>query len=377
VDFRVLGPLEVHEAGTPLPLGAGRRMRTLLALFLAHPNRALSSDTLIDQVWLDDPPPSAATALRVHLTRLRARLEPNRPSAAASERITTEATGYRLAVGRDELDSLRYEHFIALARQETSRALAARLYADAEALWRGPAFADIDDVDSIRAEAVRLHELRAVALEERFDIQLALGEHAAIVGAMQSAVDEYPLRERLAAQLMLALYRSGRQGEALRAYTELRVRLGEELGIEPDIAVSRLEMAILQHDTSLDLVDDRPRDVVTGSSLASTIVMVADRAVPNTAGRAVDAPEGVAYAFASAIDALDCAAETLRFDHESRIGISAGEMPASLLRKLRPSVRAHPPEQSSHRMLLSRSPARIRKCISKSRRAFAPRRAYR
>jgi DNA-binding SARP family transcriptional activator len=329
VDFRVLGPLEVHEGGAPLPLGAGRRMRTLLALFLANPNRALSADTLIDQVWLDDPPPSAATALRVHLTRLRARLEPNRPSAVASERITTEPNGYRLAIGRDELDSLRFEHFISLARQETSRALAARLYADAEALWRGAAFADIDDVDSIRAEAARLHELRAVALEERFDIQLALGEHAAVVGAMQSAVDEYPLRERLAAQLMLALYRSGRQGEALRAYTDLRVRLGEELGIEPDLAVSRLETAILQHDESLDLPDDRARDAATGSAPGSTILIVTDRAVPNATGRAIDAPEGFAYTFSSAIDALDCAADTLRVNHQARIGISAGELSAS------------------------------------------------
>ena len=160
MEFRVLGPLEVQEAGAPLPLGSGRRLRTLLALFLAQPNRVLSSDVLIESLWSDDPPPSAATALRVHLTRLRARLEPERSRAAPSDRLATEGAGYRLRVERDELDSLRFEQLVTLARQAKSRSVSTTAFAEAEALWRGGAFADLDDVDVVRAEALRLEELR-------------------------------------------------------------------------------------------------------------------------------------------------------------------------------------------------------------------------
>jgi DNA-binding SARP family transcriptional activator len=330
VDFRVLGPLEVHEGDARLPLGAGRRLRTLLALFLAHPNRSLSADTLIEGLWLNDPPPSAATALRVHLTRLRARLEPSR-ERSTSERITTEPTGYRLRVDPDELDALRLERLISLARRETSQALAARMYTDAESLWRGRAFADVDDVEVIRAETTRLHELRAVALEEGYEIRLALGDHAALVGAIRGAIDEHPLRERLAAQLMIALYRSGRQAEALRVYTELRDRLGEELGIEPSIEVSSLETAILRHESELDLPAVVSREAQSGSVRSSTVVVVAGPELhvvaPNAKGFELEIDEGAACAFSSARDAVSCAAALLRLDGQSTIGISAGEWP--------------------------------------------------
>jgi DNA-binding SARP family transcriptional activator len=331
VDFRVLGPLEVHEGADRLSLGSGRRMRTLLALFLAHPNRSLSADMLIESLWLNEPPQSAATGLRVHLTRLRARLEPGRDRSAASERITTEPTGYRLMADPDELDALRFERLISLARRETSRALAARMYADADALWRGRAFADVDDVDVIRAEAARLHELRAVALEEGYDLRLSLGDHAALVGAIRGALDEHPLRERLAAQLMVALYRAGRQAEALRVYTELRDRLGEELGIEPDMEVSRLETAIIRHERELDLPAAVSSVAPSGSARSSTVVVVAgpelQLVAPGANGAEIRIEDGVAWAFSSAREAVAHAAALLRLDNQSTIGISAGEWP--------------------------------------------------
>jgi DNA-binding SARP family transcriptional activator len=231
----------------------------LLALFLSQPNRVLTADVLIDSLWSEDPPPSAATALRVHLSRLRARLEPNR-STAPSDRLVTEPAGYRLRVEHDELDSVRFEQLVLLAQRAESPSVASAAFAEADALWRGAAFADLDDVDLVRAEAVRLEELRANAIEEFFDLGLARGEHGALVGRIRRAVEDYPLRERLAGQHMIALYRSGRQAEALRAFTELRTRLGEELGIEPDVALARLETAIIRHEPELDLpvIGDAP-----------------------------------------------------------------------------------------------------------------------
>ena len=338
MEFRVLGPLEVHDGGGSLPLGSGRRLRSLLALFLSRPNQILSTDLLIESLWSEEPPPSAATALRVHLTRLRTRLEPNRPRGAPSGRLVTEPSGYRLAVERDELDASRFEQLVALARRE-SPVLAAAAYAEADSLWRGAAFADYADLEPVRAEAVRLEELRVNALEESFEIRLALGEHAAIVGSIQTAVDENPLRERLAAQLMLALYRSGRQAEALRAYSDLRARLGEGLGIEPDVALSRLETAIIRHESDLDLpfVESASRDALggfggAGARPATTTLLVtgATDAVEVEAfhGRRIDrgAPAAV-FAFGSADDALRCAAHVLGANRRATIGMSVGVEP--------------------------------------------------
>jgi DNA-binding SARP family transcriptional activator/tetratricopeptide (TPR) repeat protein len=315
----------------------------LLALFLSQPNRILSADVLIDSLWSEDPPPSAATALRVHLSRLRARLEPNR-SPTPSDRLVTEPAGYRLRVERDELDSVRFEQLVLLAQRAESSSVATAAFAEADALWRGAAFADLDDVDLVRAEAVRLEELRANAIEEFFDIGLARGEHAALVGRIRRAVEDYPLRERLAGQHMIALYRSGRQAEALRAYTDLRARLGEELGIEPDVALARLETAIIRHEPELDLVvtvgapppppaavalrttdaPDAPGRtaavLAVGAELGSEAVTAAAFEV-GAVGRAERA-----FAFASAADAVRCAVELLTRDRHTTIGISVGDL---------------------------------------------------
>lgn len=351
MEFRVLGPLEVHEAAGPLPLGSGRRLRTLLALFLSRPNQILSTDLLIESLWSEEPPPSAATAFRVHLTRLRTRLEPNRPRGAPSGRLVTEPSGYRLCVERDELDSLRFEQLVLLARRADTPSLAASAFAEADSLWRGAAFADLDHIDPVRAEAVRLQELRAGALEESFEIRLALGDHVALVGSIQQAVEDYPLRERLAGQLMLALYRSGRQAEALRAYARLRERLGEGLGIDPDVALSRLETAIVRHEPELDLgvlgsEPDRPPSIPGGAAAPArtTTVLVGGEVLGDiaaaTGGRRIHGGgDEVAFAFASAADTLRCAVEVLRADRRATLGMAVGDWPLSDAARMSPVVR--------------------------------------
>jgi DNA-binding SARP family transcriptional activator len=346
VDFRVLGPLEVHTSEGSLPLGSGRLLRSLLALFLSRPNQVISSDVLVEQLWSEEPPPSAATALRVHLTRLRTRLEPDRPRGAPSSRLVTESPGYRLCVERDELDSLRFEQLIELARRAESPALAASAFAEADLLWRGTAFAEVDDLDPVRAEAARLQELRAAALEESFDIRLALGEHAVLVAALQNAVDQYPLRERLSGQLMLALYRSGRQAEALRTYSQLRERLGEELGIDPDVALSRLETAIIRHEPELDLDALTPEP--SSASTRTTTVLVGGDSLATVASAFEARPlahddNEVSFSFRSAADALRCAAEVLRIAQQARIGMSVGDSPHVAARDAAALLRAAPP----------------------------------
>ena len=343
MEFRVLGPLEVHESARPLSLGSGRRLRSLLALFLARPNQILSSDLLIESLWAEVPPPSAVTGLRVHLTRLRTRLEPDRPRGEPSSRLVTEPPGYRLCVRRDELDSLRFEELVLLARRAESPALAASAYAGADLLWRGAAFADVDDLDPVRAEAVRLQELRADVLEESFDVRLALGEHAVLVPPLQHAIERYPLRERLAGQLMLALYRSGRQSEALRAYSLLRERLAESLGIEPDVALSRLETAIIRHEPELDLGVHRPEPrtttvLVTGEAIAAIAA--------GSGGIRIERDENddeAAFSFGSAPEALRCAAEVLGTALGATIGMTVGDSPHAMVREAAALRRAASP----------------------------------
>src|SRR5689334_2080123 len=346
MEFRVLGPVQVEEDGAPLALGTGLRLRTLLALFLAHPNQIVATDTLIDQVWAEDPPPTAPTALRVHLTRLRSRLEPARPRATPSERLVSAPTGYRLHVGNDELDSLRFEHLLSVGGRAVEPAVQRDLLTEALGLWSGRAFADVDDVEAVRAEAMRLDELRLGALEDLCDVRLALGEHGAVVPTLQRAVAEQPLRERLAGQLMVALYRSGRQSEALRAFARLRDDLGEELGIDPDAALVQLETAILRQESELVVPPhshrrDAAAPVATGAHDLVTVVVVHDttakhRAVPEAdellaSGAAEEVPlddaEARGLAFRDAQDALDVVGAVLARVTPPAVGMGVGERP--------------------------------------------------
>jgi DNA-binding SARP family transcriptional activator len=242
VEFRILGPLEVVERGRALPLG-GARQRTLLAVLLTRANEVVSSDRLIDELWGAEPPRTAANALQYHVSQLRKALAPHEP-------IETLEPGYAIRVGPDELDLLRFEALVEEAQHATPE-LAARGLREALDLWRGPALADLAHESFARTETLRLEELRIGALERRLEADLALGRAGDLVGEVQALVREHPLRERLRAALMQALYGSGRQAEALEVYRETRRLLVDELGIEPTPALQELEQAILRHDPVL------------------------------------------------------------------------------------------------------------------------------
>jgi DNA-binding SARP family transcriptional activator/class 3 adenylate cyclase len=253
MDFKILGPLEVAEEGRPLELG-GSRQRQLLAILLLHRNEVVSSDRLIDHLWGAEPPPTAAKSLQAHVSRLRKAL-------GAGGSLATHGSGYRLSAGVDDIDAARFERQVEGGRGRLSAGDAAGAAADlheALQLWRGPPLSDFAYEAFAQAEIVRLEELRMTALEERIEANLALGRHAGLVGELEALVTEYPLRERLRAQLMLALYRSGRQAEALAAYQDARLALVEELGLEPSRTLQDVEQAILRHDPALDLAGGAP-----------------------------------------------------------------------------------------------------------------------
>jgi DNA-binding SARP family transcriptional activator len=248
MDFRLLGPLEVLEHDRPLALGGGRQ-RSLLAVLLLHANEVVSNDRLIDALWGQTPPPTAAKTVQVYVSRLRKEL--------GEGRLVTRAPGYLLTVERSELDLRRFEQLVGEARG-AEPADAAALLRRALALWRGTALADLAYEPFVQNEIARLEELRWAALEQRIDADLACGRHAELVGEVEGLIAAHPLRERLRYQLMLALYRSSRQAEALDAYRTARRELAEELGLEPGEELKRLEQAILQHDPALDLAEGAP-----------------------------------------------------------------------------------------------------------------------
>jgi DNA-binding SARP family transcriptional activator len=254
LEFLVLGPLEVRSGGRPLQLRSARQ-RALLAVLLLNANEVVSSDRLIDAVWPEKPPGSATNLLQVHVSQLRKLLEPARAVGTPGP-LVTRSPGYLLRIEPDQLDSVRFERLLnegvaLLAANEPERA--SSTIEAALGLWRGPALADFAFDDFARSESARLDELHMLAIEEGIEAALALGRHAALVGELEALAAEHPLRERLAVQLMLALYRSNRQAEALAVYAATRKRLVDELGIEPSPALRQLEKAILDQDPSLDL----------------------------------------------------------------------------------------------------------------------------
>jgi DNA-binding SARP family transcriptional activator len=242
VEFRILGPLEVIGGGQPIGLG-GSRQRALLALLLTRANEVISTDRLIDELWGARPPKTAANALQYHVSQLRKALE-------VSEAIVTVPPGYLIRVEPGELDLLRFEGLVAEAERSPPERRAA-LLREALGLWRGPALADLANEQFAQAEIRRLEELRLAALERRLDAELELGGSAELVAELEALVHENPLREPLRAQLMLALYRSGRQVDALEVYRETRRLLVDELGVEPGPALQGLEQAILRQDPEL------------------------------------------------------------------------------------------------------------------------------
>jgi DNA-binding SARP family transcriptional activator len=263
LEFRILGPLEVVRDGAPLRLG-GPLERTVLAYLLLHANAAVERDRLIDELWPAEPPESAVNVLQTYVSRLRRTL--------TSDRLLTRPPGYVLRVEPGELDLHEFDRLLdagrsALSSGDAEAALAA--LQPALRLWRGAPLRDVVQDGFARGEAGRLDELRLAALEDRLEAELALWRHAQIVGELEALVVEHPLRERLRAQWMLALYRSGRQPEALAAYRDLRKRLADELGIEPSQPLRDLERAILRQDPRLDETaeadaDARGRTVLVG-----------------------------------------------------------------------------------------------------------------
>ena len=247
MEYRVLGPLEVRDGEGSLPL-AGAKQRALLALLLVHANHVLSRDRLIDELWGD------ATARDGGAEPAGVRLAAAQAAAAGDAADTAARLPARGRAGRARPAAASSACSPRGARRspQGDPERASRVLHDALALWRGPALAEFAFEPFAQAEIGRLEDLRLAAVEERIEADLALGRHADLIGELEALIAENPYRERLRGQLMLALYRSGRQAEALDAYQDARRALVDELGIEPSDALQRLEKAILTHDESLD-----------------------------------------------------------------------------------------------------------------------------
>ena len=249
MEYRILGPLEVVDEGEPVSLGRLKE-RLVLAVLLLHPNEFVSRERLIDELWGESPPPTARKAVNVYVSQLRKVLTRN-----GLDPIATADGGYRFRIEPGELDSIRMERLLATARERVTAGeleAAAELLGEALALWRGPTLAGLLLESHGRDVVARLDELRLAALMDRIDCDLGLGRHAQVLGELQVLVGEHPLRERLRAQQMLALYRADRQADALEAYADARRTLVDDLGIEPSDALQRLQQAILRHDPALE-----------------------------------------------------------------------------------------------------------------------------
>ncbi len=263
MELRILGPLEVVVDGSPVSV-PGPKQRALLALLVLYANQVLSTERLIDELWGDDPPATVRTVLQGLVSSLRKELGP--------DVIVTRPPGYVIELEAGQLDLERFESLVGQGREAAEAgdptAAAARL-SEALGLWRGAALADLVDERFAGPAISRLDELRLAALESRIDADLSLGRHDALVAELEALVADHPLRERVRGQLMLALYRSGRQAEALEAYRDVRRLLVDEIGIEPSTRLQALERAILRHDPALELEADPDRDPPSGDTVTA------------------------------------------------------------------------------------------------------------
>ena len=244
-DYRILGSLEAYEGERPVALG-GARCRAVLAVLVVCANRPVSAGRLVDEVWGDPAPASAGNVVQGHISDLR--------RALGRDAIETRGDAYVLHVPRGGRDVDRFEQLAARGSEELRAGNfedASAAFADALALWRGPALSDIAEGGLLVAESLRLDEMRVHALEQRIEADLACGRHAELVGELRALVAEHRLREPLRAHLAMALYRAGRQVEALEVLREARRSLADELGLEPSPRLQELERAILQHDPAV------------------------------------------------------------------------------------------------------------------------------
>ena len=245
MEFRILGPLEI-VGGSPVSIDAPKQ-RALLGVLLLHPNEVVSADRLTDELWGERPPATASKLVQTYVSQLR--------RALGADLIVTRAPGYVLRIDEEALDAVRFRRLTAEARGSAASGeheRADELFREALALWRGAPLPDVVFESFARNEVERLEEERLAALMDRIDCELALGRHDEVIPELEGLVKKYPLRERLSAQLILALYRCGRQAEALDVYQEARRLLVGELGLEPGEQLQQLERAILVHDPALE-----------------------------------------------------------------------------------------------------------------------------
>ena len=241
IDYRLLGPIEVGVNGHALDVG-GQKQRALLVVLLLNANQPVPRDVLADRLWGERPPASAQRTLEVYVSRLRKTLEP----AAGGPVVLTRPGAYLLRAPSERIDVGRFEFLAGQGRRALAAgapAQAAEDFREALALWRGPPLAEVSDEPFAQAEIARLNGLRAGVIEDRIEADLALGRHADVVGELEALVAAQPLRERRYQQLMIALYRCGRQAEALAVYRSARRALVQELGIEPGPDLQQTERA--------------------------------------------------------------------------------------------------------------------------------------
>jgi DNA-binding SARP family transcriptional activator len=285
LEFRILGPLEVVGEHGSLRLG-GPKQRATLAILLLHGNRVVSVDRLAEDLYSGAPPVTAVTQVQRQISELR--------KVVGADAVETRAPGYVLRLGPEQLDLHRFERLAtegsrSLERGEAQRA--GEFLREALALWRGRPLADLAYESFAQPAIERLEEIRLATVERRVEADLALGRHAELIGELEQLVAEHPLQERFCAQLMLALYRSGRQAEALDVYRRTRKRLVEALGLEPTPALKALEHAILAHDQSLETLRAAPES--GGPGLGRVVLVVASRAERLDALLAIAEPLGL------------------------------------------------------------------------------------
>ena len=255
MEFRILGPLDVLDGETPVEI-AGSKRRAVLALLLLHANEVVRTERLVDDLWGEQTPRNASAALHSHVSRLRKALGP--------EVLARREWGYVLRADEESIDLRRFERLVAAAESLPARERALKL-AEALKLWRGPALADLASEPSLQTASARLDELRLTTLERRIDADLEAGRNAELVGEIEALIAANPLREHLRWQLILALYRAGRQAEALEVYRETRRLLTEELGLEPSPELRELEKAILRQDPAIATTVPLPQSPVQPS----------------------------------------------------------------------------------------------------------------
>ena len=355
MEFRILGPLEVSRDGEPVPLRGGRQ-RALLALLVVHAGDVVAADRLVAELWPAGPPPTAGKIVQTYVSDLR--------KALGDGAVATQPPGYRLVAGHEDVDARRFERLVAAGGRSVAAgapAEAGETLREALALWRGPALAEFAYESFAQAEIGRLEELRLVALEQRLEADLALGRELDVLGELEALVAAHPLRERLRGHLMLALYRAGRQSEALHVFQDARKTLGEELGIEPGPSLAALQQAILEHDPALGaprgtrteppgeggarlvtlvcaVFDARPDEAGGGDEAARRLLDARDRVVPDEQrrhrGRVLERIAGDAVtAFGTPGDAAAYAVSLRRrlADEQAvsvRMGISLGDASA-------------------------------------------------